>query len=267
MTAPGFVMVPRSVLHSRALSGRAKVLYILLLSHDGREGCFPTIATLVDESGFNKTPVIRAIDELVAAGVVVRERRRFVNHYRFTDATEWNPSIASDSVGWNPSERRIPPGGQTDSTGDTDGFHRVDTNENNLTRITEREDVPETKTPGGAGGKAKPERPEVEAIFAYYRERIQPAARLIDAARQKISTRLGTFTADELKIGIDHFADDWWWMTKNGRRGAAWFFDSDKRTEQFLLLEPQAQQATENGHAASQQRVAHDRFAAFHKFG
>jgi DNA-binding Lrp family transcriptional regulator len=73
-------------------------------------------------------------------------------------------------------------------------------------------------------------------VFDYYRERVQPSARLCPT--DKIRTRLKTFTVDELKRGIDHFADDAWWMENNGTRGAAWFFHSDARSEQFLNLKP-----------------------------
>lgn len=73
-------------------------------------------------------------------------------------------------------------------------------------------------------------------VFDYYRERVQPAARLCPT--EKIKTRLKAFSVDELKQGIDHFAADPWWMDHNGSRGAAWFFHSDARSEQFLHLKP-----------------------------
>jgi hypothetical protein len=94
--------------------------------------------------------------------------------------------------------------------------------------------------------------PERE-LFDYYRSKIQPAARI--NAPEKIRTRLKRFTVDELKAGIDHFAADHWWMENNATRGAAWFFDSDKRSEQFLNLKPRSKDersgsAGSNNHAA-----------------
>lgn len=78
----------------------------------------------------------------------------------------------------------------------------------------------------------------VDWVFDYYREYIQPDARV--CPREKIRTRLQRFTVDDLTLGIEHFAADRWWMDHNGTRGAAWFFHSDARSEQFLTMVPRS---------------------------
>jgi hypothetical protein len=74
-------------------------------------------------------------------------------------------------------------------------------------------------------------------VFDYYKARVQPRARQFP--RKKIGARLKRFSADELRLGIDHFAAHPWWMSHNAQRGAEWFFESDARAEQFLLMEPE----------------------------
>jgi hypothetical protein len=85
----------------------------------------------------------------------------------------------------------------------------------------------------------EPARPIERELFDYYRRRIFPTARVFKPA--KIRARLKTFTAEELRTGIDKFAADWWWMENNATRGADWFFDSDKRSEQFLNMVPRTE--------------------------
>lgn len=82
-------------------------------------------------------------------------------------------------------------------------------------------------------------------MFAYYREKIQPTARV--NAPEKIRARLKRFSLDELKAGIDKFAADSWWMDNNAARGVAWFFHSDQRSEQFLNLKPRSAPEQRNG--------------------
>jgi hypothetical protein len=76
----------------------------------------------------------------------------------------------------------------------------------------------------------------VREVWEYYREHIQPKARVYDP--KKIAKRLETFTVEELKAGIDHFAADWWRMENNASMGADWFFDSDKQVDKWVLLVP-----------------------------
>ncbi len=78
----------------------------------------------------------------------------------------------------------------------------------------------------------------VDEVYGYFKARVQPRSRL--CPRKKIAARLKRFSLPELKQGIDHFADDPWWMEHNADKGAEWFFESDARSEQFLLMRPRA---------------------------
>jgi hypothetical protein len=96
-------------------------------------------------------------------------------------------------------------------------------------------------------------------VFDYYREKVQPAAKLCPT--EKIRTRLKTFSVAELKRGVDNFAADAWWMENNGARGAAWFFHSDVRSEQFLNLTPRAstpRKPTSNGTSPSRRVISEE---------
>jgi len=78
--------------------------------------------------------------------------------------------------------------------------------------------------------------PRIGELFGYYRERIQPGARV--CPKNKIKARLERFSLEELKVGIDHFAGDEWEMEHNAHRGAGFLFHSHERSESYLNLKP-----------------------------
>lgn len=82
------------------------------------------------------------------------------------------------------------------------------------------------------------ENEKIETIFKIYEEKVLPGSRLTDKAKNKISARLKEFTVEEILQGIDNFSKDIWWMENNARRGVAWFFHSEDRTEQFKNIIP-----------------------------
>lgn len=84
---------------------------------------------------------------------------------------------------------------------------------------------------------------KVREVWEYYREHIQPKASVCPDA--KIRTRLKRFTTEQLKDAIDHFRNAYWWMSRNAKQGGKWFFESDDRIDQFLLLEPETQEQCE----------------------
>lgn len=105
--------------------------------------------------------------------------------------------------------------------------------------------------PNGTGevdAEPSPGDDRVDEVYAHFKTRVQPRSRL--CPRKKIAARLKRFSVSELKEGIDHFADDPWWMENNASRGAEWFFESDTRAEQFLLMVPRSKPAVVplNGH-------------------
>jgi len=112
---------------------------------------------------------------------------------------------------------------------------------------------------------AKPDRKaEVAALFAYYKEKIQPAARLCPS--EKIANRLKKFSDEELRKAIDHFAADTWWMENNASRGGEWFFHSDARIEQLLLLDPNARR-NGNGNGRTNKIGPEDDLSRFDRYG
>lgn len=99
-----------------------------------------------------------------------------------------------------------------------------------------QEDEPRAKALSSAGRRQPTRDPRVDEIYEHFKARIQPRSRT--CPRKKIAARLKRFTVIELREGIDHFAEDPWWMEHNAARGAEWFFESDQHAEQFLLLRP-----------------------------
>ena len=78
----------------------------------------------------------------------------------------------------------------------------------------------------------------LELIYNHYKTKIQPKSISMKVALPKINGRLKTYTKEQLLKAVDLFSEDSWWMEKNSTRGAAWFFNSDARIEQFLGIIP-----------------------------
>ena len=132
-----------------------------------------------------------------------------------------------------PCNAHVTPPNVTVTQSDTDTDTDIGTPESTMPGLPSN---PEPTTP-----KAEPEAPDaadVTAAFEAYRTAIQPKARLLPAARDKIRRRLNTYSLDELLQAVGNFAADAWYMQHNAHRGAAWFFHSDDRIEQFTNLVP-----------------------------
>ena len=65
-----------SIYNDQELSHRAKAVYIYLKDHANKEGaCWPGIKTIAAGVSLSRSTVKRALDDLVRAGLVRKERR------------------------------------------------------------------------------------------------------------------------------------------------------------------------------------------------
>ena len=73
-----------SVYNDEELSRRAKLVYIYLKDHADKDGtCWPGINTIAAGVSLSRSTVKRALEDLVRAGLVTKERR-------------WNGSLTSN---------------------------------------------------------------------------------------------------------------------------------------------------------------------------
>ncbi|WP_231493700.1 helix-turn-helix domain-containing protein [Alicyclobacillus macrosporangiidus] len=71
----GFFSAPDAI-YDADVTGYAKAVYVYLCRRaDGDGQCFPGYGTMAKEVGFSKSTVRRAVDELIAAGLLVKEVR------------------------------------------------------------------------------------------------------------------------------------------------------------------------------------------------
>src|SRR3990167_566764 len=84
---------------------------------------------------------------------------------------------------------------------------------------------------------------DVEKVSSYYKANIHPKSRLLKSGKTKVRARLNTFAASELIRAMKNFRDfrdpkdgSAWWIDNCAWRGFDWFFESDKRIDQFLNL-------------------------------
>lgn len=85
----------------------------------------------------------------------------------------------------------------------------------------------------------------LQNIYVRFQEKINAKSLLTDGSKEKIKTRLKTFNEEQLKVAIDNFSTDDWYMKNCGWRGIAWFFHSDDRIDKFINLKPRTKN-TEN---------------------
>ena len=64
------------IYHDQELTHRAKMVYIYLKDHANKEGtCWPGINTIAAGVSLSRSTVKRALEDLVRAGLVTKERR------------------------------------------------------------------------------------------------------------------------------------------------------------------------------------------------
>lgn len=214
----------------RGLSSTEKLvaLCLALRLEPERGEAWPSLAALAEDASLTKRAVRLTIRALEKRGVLSTETRRdpagdpTSSTYRFPLMGVGNhvPHLGNDvpHVG-----NDVPHGGEPRSAGVGNDVPP----KRHIEKTIEKTDDP-----------------EIHAVFAYYCQHIQPQARETPGARQKIRARLKVLSADDLRAGIDHFAADAWSMEHNSHRGAEWFFHSDARAEQYLLLKPRAAAAS-----------------------
>lgn len=63
-------------IYAKELPHRAKAVYMYLKDRSNKEGqCYPAISTVAKELQLSRRTVERAIDDLVRAGLVIKEQR------------------------------------------------------------------------------------------------------------------------------------------------------------------------------------------------
>ena len=73
-------------------------------------------------------------------------------------------------------------------------------------------------------------------MAVYYNLKINPKAKLLDKAKDKIKARLKNFSVEDIKRAMDNFSCDDWKMKNVADKGIAWFCHSDERIEQYINL-------------------------------
>lgn len=125
------------------------------------------------------------------------------------------------------------------------GLHKL-TQVTNPSKLTQLTNPPEAAAPPESAPDA------VAEVWAHFKAKIQPKARICPT--KKIRARLKTFSVEDLKIGIDHLAADWWWMRRGppsdpgcSHMGSDLVFRDDAHSERWLIMEPRAPWKTANG--------------------
>lgn len=82
-----FIKLPDEALKDNNLEMRDKVIYAYLKKHYNQEtkDSFPSLDTLVKESGISKSTVIKCIKNLETSGYISVRKDKKVNHYTFSD--------------------------------------------------------------------------------------------------------------------------------------------------------------------------------------
>lgn len=225
--------LPHAVLTDARTKHGHIVTYAVLQMHWWKSGeCWAGNAVLRAEVKCSDAQLRRYLKDLVAWGFITERKRGEGQGKAYAPAPE-SVSLPSQPLTDERFNRSDMSGsGCQPLTGDAQPLTGDDVNRSPVSALYKKTSKKKTKEEDISIPGDSPE----QVVFDYYRSKIQPAARL--NAPEKIRSRLKRFSVEELKQGIDKFAADSWWMDNNGTRGAAWFFHSDQRSEQFLNLKP-----------------------------
>jgi hypothetical protein len=205
---------------------------------------------------FDSCNVDRLLDQLEERGFILRyeiENQRFIQVLNFL--RHQNPHVREPAS--------VIPAPCEHSAGPVLGTEKAVPSTSSRARVPDHGIQSLEQSLESSAGPDEPDPPRddrIDALYAHFKARIQPRSRL--CPRKKIAARLKRFSLDELKAGIDHFAEDPWWMEHNADKGAEWFFESDARAEQFLLMAPRPQPTPltgRNGHSPEPVRHIVDR--------
>ncbi len=228
-------------------------LLMALARHAQDDGsqCFPGVELLAAETQRSERAVQRGLRQLEAAGHILPVAHR---HGGRGHSTQYQLVIKGDAADTLYPHEPVDKLGITPAQG-TERVTEVSPFEaERVTFMVVKGDASVTpignepvSTPVSEPVRTKtPVDPRIATLWGYYREKVQPAAR--ECPTDQIRARLKRFSVEDLQAGIDHFAADPWWMEHNAHRGGQWFFHSNARSEQFLLMQPRPHSPA-NGHS------------------
>lgn len=240
-----FTIIPNIVLNHSSVYDQA--LYLVIRRIAGERGsCWLTIENLAKKANMSETRLRKSLEYLLKRNWIEKigeknvESGQRVNEYKVNNIWHENSDFYRNKRGSleTPLQRgaletplSIQERGalETPQRGalETPNIRSIDSNKiyTRNPKISMSESELEVKE-------------KIQKIFEEYIKKILPGSRLTKNARDKIKSRLKEFSVEEILKGINNFSQDEWWMKNNARRGIAWFFHSDDRTEQFLNLIP-----------------------------
>ena len=200
-------------------------VYMSLCRHaDVEQCCFPSEELIGKEIGVTEKSVRNYLKKLTELRLVSIDKKRnqmgrwMRNIYNLLDKDCWRLPSEPQSfeshrkVGLSPTESHINDQGNSVPIKETNNIKKTNSND------TQGIDF------------------NIEEVFSFFREKINPTGRLLGDGRKKIKARLKTFSVQELKNAILKFAFNKWRMDNNSHFGPAWFFGSDDRIDQFSHL-------------------------------
>jgi len=219
---PEFVIIPRQLIEDKKISLVDERLYGLIywFTKLKNERCTASNETLAGLLKSTPGTIANSLIRLEKGGYI----QRFFKDKKKKNRIEIEPLIVFSRVSPS-SESRINDSlsSENDSLSSESGDSLSSEQSNNIPNKNNKEELIKIST---------------KKIFNYYQSQIYSGCRWIDSTREKIGTRLGVYSEEELLKAIDLFSKDSWWMENNSSRGPTWFFNSDHRIEQFLGIKP-----------------------------
>lgn len=210
---PEFILVPYLLLKDKEITLIDERLYgiIYWFAKLKLEKCIASNKTLADLINTTPPTIQNSLTKLERKGFIIRKFKDKARKHRI----EILPLIVF---------------GKVSPTSDTDNMLSLTDDS-----ISSTDDTVVSLTDDQKKNILKEE--NIKNIYAHFLEKINSNSKFISKAKDKIKSRLKTFSFEELKKAIDNFSQDEWKMKHNAKRGVAWFFHSDERIEQYLNLE------------------------------
>ncbi|TRZ51730.1 hypothetical protein D4R99_03940 [bacterium] len=163
-------------------------------------------------TGLSKRQIIRSIRELEKMGFIIvkrpKEKGREINEYSLVTASHSSEETEVSNTGAL----------STPTTG---------VNNKHLTGVTITHTIDNV-----------PIEEAIDKLYRIYRNYVNPGERETESGRIKIIERCVKLHPVDIVRAMSNFSKDYWQMANNGKRGLAWFFDSDDRIIKYFNIDP-----------------------------
>lgn len=242
----GFTQAMNAMLDDPAMSGEAKMIYLIMLSHawnDDRR-CWPGYHSLQKRTGWGERAIRKAIRELEDIGLITAHRRGQGKTNIYEVALYHRSTRAYNE--WGYTQSRLNAGSRPDKSQFVDPSLRPAEKNLLMKNRVENTDTPPPPLKGGHECSQCSSTTEwtvddreaaaVERVFAFFKDKLNATALLTPYARDQICLRLREVGEDVVMYAIKYMAGIDFYQQRYEDRTTAFFFGDRRLFERYVDL-------------------------------